>query len=140
MSNASVMTIKKDFLKVNESLRGALDKIRGDYKLPTLRFEYDYSAPKDFFNKGLAYYMAKDYSKALQYFEESVLADRDYGYGFYGIALVAATNGQNSMALENLNKAISKNEVIYQRALVAPVLEDIRKTQEFFDLFSKNLN
>jgi len=135
LSDASVMTRRSDFLKINESLRGALDIIRGDYKLATLRFEYDYSEPKDFFNKGLAYYMAKDYVKATEFFEESVLAGRDYGYGFYGLALVAASSNQNEIALLNLRKAISSNEVIYQKALIDPTLEELRDTPEFFELF-----
>ncbi|MDN3205725.1 TPR end-of-group domain-containing protein [Algoriphagus sediminis] len=135
LSDASVMTRRSDFLKINESLRGALDIIRGDYKLATLRFEYEYSEPKDFFNKGLAYYMAKDYVKATEFFEESVLAGRDYGYGFYGLALVAAASNQNDIALLNLRKAISSNEVIYQKALIDPTLEELRDTPEFFELF-----
>ncbi len=136
LSDASVLTRRSDFLKINESLRGALDIIRGDYKLATLRFEYEYSEPKDFFNKGLAYYMAKDYAKAVEFFEESVLSGRNYGYGFYGLALVAAASKQDDIALLNLDKAISSNEVIYQKALIDPVLEDLRQSQEFFDLFN----
>ncbi|MHA7130007.1 tetratricopeptide repeat protein [Algoriphagus namhaensis] len=135
LSDASVLTRKEDFLKVNESLRGALDILRGDYKLATLRFDYDYSEPKDFFNKGLAYYMAKNYANASINFEESVLANREYGYGYYGLAMVAAASRQTDVALIHLAKAIETNEVLYQKALIDPVFEELRREPEFFEIF-----
>ncbi|WP_373399736.1 hypothetical protein V8V91_08795 [Algoriphagus halophilus] len=55
LSDASVLTKNEDFIRLNESLRGSIDIIRGDYKLATLRFQYQYSSPQDFFNKGLAF-------------------------------------------------------------------------------------
>ncbi len=139
LSDASVLTRNEDFLKVNEGLRGALDIIRGDYRLATLRFDYDYSDPKDFFNKGLAYYLAKDYANATLSFEESVLHDRNFGYGYYGLAMVAAKSGQNEVAVIQLQKAIDTNELIYQRALIDPVFEEIRSEKAFFDIFRQNI-
>ena len=79
LSDASVLSRDLNFLKINESLRGALDVILCDYRLATLRFDYPYSDAKDFFNKGLAYYLAKDYGNSSLSFEESVIADRNYG-------------------------------------------------------------
>lgn len=137
LSDASVMSKRKEFLRINESLRGALDIIRGDYKLATLRFNYDYSEPKDLFNKGLAYMLAKDYASATLYFEESIQADRNYGYGFYGLAWIGAASNQNQVALEQLGKAIQSSEIIYQKALIDPVFEEIRNFPEFFELFKK---
>lgn len=137
LSDATTLTRREDFLKINESLRGALDIIRGDYKLATLRFDYEYSEPKDFFNKGLAYYMAKDYANATLFFEESVFARRDYGYGFYGLAMVAAASNQKEVALIHLTKAIDSNEVLYQKALIDPIFEELRSSQEFFEIFRK---
>src|SRR5690606_6326890 len=81
LSDASVLTRNEDFLKYNESLRGALDIIRGDFKLATLRFDYSYTEPKDFFNKGLAYFLSGDLANASLSFEESVMVGRNYGYG-----------------------------------------------------------
>lgn len=138
LSDATTLTRNEDFLKVNESLRGALDIIRGDYKLATLRFDYDYSEPKDFFNKGLAFYLAEDYANATLNFEESVFARRDYGYGFYGLAMVAAASKQKEVALIHLSKAVGVNELLYQRALVDPVFEEIRASGDFFEIFSSD--
>jgi outer membrane protein OmpA-like peptidoglycan-associated protein len=135
LSEASVMTRNEDFLIRNESLRGALDILRGDYKLATLRFNYDYSDSKDFFNKGLAYFLAEDYANASLSFEESVVAGRNYGYGFYGLALVAAQSGQEEIAIIQLYKAIHSSEVLYQKALVDPIFEELRKSDEFFQIF-----
>ena len=135
LSDASVLTRNQDFLQYNESLRGALDIMRGDYKLATLRFDYLYSEPKDFFNKGLAYFLAGDYANASLSFEESVMAGRNYGYGFYGLAMVAAKSAQTEIALLQLDKAIHASELIYQKALVDPIFEEIRASEEFFQIF-----
>ncbi|WP_296697647.1 hypothetical protein [Algoriphagus sp.] len=139
LSDASVLTKNEDFIKSNESLRGALDIIRGDYKLATLRFQYQYSDPKDFFNKGLAYFMSGDYANASLSFEESVTAGRSYGYGYYGLALIAAASGQKEVVLIHLKAAIDASEVLYQRALIDPEFEEIRETQEFFEIFRPDL-
>jgi outer membrane protein OmpA-like peptidoglycan-associated protein len=139
LSDASILTKNEDFLKMNESLRGALDIIRGDYKLATLRFDYPYTQAKDYFNKGLAYFLAKDYANATLSFEESVIADREYGYGYYGLAMVASKNAQKEVAIIQLKKAIDTNELIYQRALIDPVFEEIRSEQAFFDIFRQNI-
>ncbi|MBN3584288.1 hypothetical protein JYB64_17965 [Algoriphagus aestuarii] len=135
LSDASVLTKNEDFLRLNESLRGALDIIRGDYKLATLRFQYQYSNPKDFFNKGLAYFMSGDFANASLSFEESVTAGRSYGYGFYGLALIAAASGQEEVALIHLKRAIDSSEVLYQKSLIDPEFEELRQTQEFFEIF-----
>lgn len=140
LSDASVLTRNEDFLKYNESLRGALDIMRGDYKLATLRFDYTYTEAKDFFNKGLAYFLAKDFANASLSFEESVMAGRNYGYGFYGLAMVAAQSGQAEIALLQLDRAIHASELLYQKALVDPVFEEIRSTDEFFQIFKPKEN
>jgi outer membrane protein OmpA-like peptidoglycan-associated protein len=135
LSDASVLTRNQDFLRYNESLRGALDIMRGDYKLATLRFDYPYTEPKDFFNKGLAYFLIGDLANASLAFEESVMAGRNYGYGFYGLAMVAAQSAQLEVALLQLDKAIHASELIYQKALVDPIFEEIRASEEFFQIF-----
>lgn len=139
LSDASVLTRDEDFLKYNESLRGALDIMRGDYKLATLRFDYDYTEPKDFFNKGLAYFLSEDFANASLSFEESVMAGRNYGYGFYGLAMIAASSGQTEIALLQLDKAIHASELIYQKALVDPIFEEIRSSDEFFQIFKSSV-
>ncbi|MEN2282328.1 hypothetical protein AAGF08_09335 [Algoriphagus sp. SE2] len=135
LSDASVLTKNEDFIKSNESLRGALDILRGDYKLATLRFQYQYADPKDFFNKGLAYFMSGDYANASLSFEESVTAGRSYGYGYYGLALIAAESGQKEVVMIHLKAAIDASEVLYQKALIDPEFEEVRETQEFFEIF-----
>jgi hypothetical protein len=135
LSDASVLSRDPDFLMVNESLRGALDIMRGDYKLAILRFDYPFIEPSNLFNKGLAYFLAKDYSNASLSFEESVLAGRNFGYGYYGLAMVAALSGQEELALIQLQKAIESSEQIYQKALIDPIFEELRQNQDFFEIF-----
>ncbi len=135
LSDASGLSRNPEFLKHNESLRGALDIMRGDYKLAILRFDYPYSEPGNLFNKGLAYFLAKDYANASLSFEESVIAGRNFGYGYYGLAMVAALSGQDEVALIQLQKAIESSEQIYQKAMVDPVFEELRLKKDFFEIF-----
>jgi len=132
LSDASTMTSSPDFLQHNEALRGALDILRGDYKLATLRFDYSFTDPKDYFNKGLAYYMIGDYINANLAFEESVLLGRTFGYGYYGLAMIAAAGGQKEVAMIQLKKAIAANRQLAERAFQDPLFEELRTSPEFF--------
>jgi len=132
LSDASTMTLNPDFLQHNEALRGALDILRGDYKLATLRFDYPFTDPKDYFNKGLAYYMVSDYMNANMAFEESVVQGRAFGYGYYGLAMIAAAGGQEEIAMIQLKKAIAANRQLSDRAFRDPLFEELRNSPAFF--------
>ncbi|WP_111671784.1 TPR end-of-group domain-containing protein [Algoriphagus litoralis] len=138
LSEASGMTQNSDFIQTNEALKGALDILRGDYKLATLRFDYKFSNPKDYFNKGLAYYMIQDYSNATMAFEESVEQGREFGYGFYGLAMIAAASGQKEVAIIHLKKAIAANRQLADKAFRDPLFEELRESKEFFTELSSN--
>jgi hypothetical protein len=43
------------------------------------------------------------------------------------------------VAIIQLKKAIDSNELIYQRALIDPVFEEIRSEQAFFDIFRQDI-
>ena len=131
LSVASSLSKDIDFLVENENLRGALDVWRGDYKLARIRYEYPSSDPSLLFNKGIAFLLAEDYAKATQAFEESVMANRDFGYGFYGLALVAALSGQEDIAWIHLQKAMSLKADIDHKAKYEPIFESIRRTNSF---------
>lgn len=124
-----------DFLNHNEGLRGALDILNGDYKLATIRFNRTEENESNFFNKGIAYFLTKDYLAASENFEAAVQADRESGYGFYGIALVAAANGDRVALMENLGKAVERSEFLKEKALQDINFKNYRDEQEFIDLF-----
>lgn len=136
LSEASGMTKKEEFIKSNELLRGALDILRGDYKLATLRFDFKITDPKDLFNKGLAYYMVGDYAMATVAFEESVIQGRSFGYGYYGLAMIAMQTGQGEIAAIHLKNAIDANKKLKEKAYLDPVFEELSKLPYFFDSFS----
>ncbi len=138
LSDASTLSQNPDFLQHNEALRGALDILRGDYKLATLRFDYRFADPKDYFNKGLAYYLVGDYPNATMAFEESVVQGRSFGYGYYGLAMIAAAGGQKEIALIQLKKAIAANRQLSERAFQDPLFEELRNSQEFFAELATN--
>jgi tetratricopeptide (TPR) repeat protein len=125
LSEASVLSKNPDFIQANEMLRGALDVQRGDYKLATLRFDYSIDDPKDLFNKGLAYYMLGDYTKATQAFEESVIRGREFGFGYYGLAMIAIQSGQAEIAAIQLKKAISYNSSLLEKLVTDPIFEEL---------------
>jgi tetratricopeptide (TPR) repeat protein len=124
-----------EFLNYNEGLRGALDILNCDYKLATIRFNRTIENESNFFNRGIAYFLSKDYLKALENFEASVQADRETGYGFYGLALVAAVNRDRDAMLENLGKAVERSEYLKQRAFKDINFKNYRNEPEFINLF-----
>lgn len=138
LSQASSLTQNADFVQHNEALKGALDILRGDYKLATLRFDYKFTDPKDYFNKGIGFFMIEDYTNATIAFEESVVQGRVFGYGFYGLAMIAAGSGQNEIALIHLKKAIAANRQLADRAFNDPLFEELRESEEFFREASSN--
>ncbi len=122
LSEASVLAKEDASLShAIESLRGALDVQRGDYKLALLRFGYPMVSTEDWFNKGLACYLIGDYQGANAAFEASVLAKREFGYGYYGLALVAMELGQLESARFYLEKAITAKIGLKQKIAVDPV-------------------
>ncbi|MCR9013467.1 tetratricopeptide repeat protein [Aquiflexum gelatinilyticum] len=137
ISEASAMEKEEtnDFLNYNEGLRGALDIINGDYKLATIRFNKTIENESNYFNKGLAYFLSEDYLKASENFESSVQADREAGFGFYGLALVAAVNRDRMALMENLGKAVERSEYLKQKALTDINFKNYRDEQEFINLF-----
>jgi tetratricopeptide (TPR) repeat protein len=125
LSEASVLSKKPEFIMPNEMLRGALDVLRGDYKLSTLRFDFKIKDPKDLFNKGLAYYLIGDFAQATMAFEESVIQGREFGYGYYGLAMIAVQTGQGEIAAIHLQKAISYNKSLLQLLVTDPIFEEL---------------
>ncbi len=122
LSEASVLAKEDASLShAIESLRGALDVQRGDYKLALLRFGYPIVSTEDWFNKGLACYLIGDYQGANAAFEASVLAKREFGYGYYGLALVAMELGQLESARFYLEKAITAKIGLKQKIAADPV-------------------
>ncbi len=137
LSQASTLTQDARFVQKNEALRGALDILRGDYKLATLRFENPGNDPWILFNKGLAFFMLEDYLKASAAFEDSVSFGRELGYGYYGLAMIAVSSGQAEVAMIHLQKAAEYNKNLKARSLYDPVFEDLRETREFLEVLSK---
>lgn len=125
LSEASVLSKNPEFVQANEMLRGALDVQRGDYKLATLRFDLPTQDPKDLFNKGLAYYMLGDYTEATLAFEKSVIQGREFGLGYYGLAMIAIQTGQSEIAVIQLKKAFSYNSNLLERMTFDPIFEEL---------------
>lgn len=123
LSEASVLALGDASLtKAIESLRGALDVRRGDYKLALLRFGYPMESAEDWFNKGIAFYLIEDYLGANMSFEASVLAQREFGYGYYGLALVAMELGQVESANFYLEKAVASKVGLKRKIAADPIL------------------
>ncbi len=122
-----------EFLRFNEGLRGAIDIINGDYKLATIRLNRAPESDANLFNKGLAYFLAEDYKNALEAFEESIQFNREYGYGFYGLAMVATLSDDRQSFYENLSKAVQRSEFLRERAMTDLMFKKYRGEAEFLE-------
>ncbi|WP_246539166.1 TPR end-of-group domain-containing protein [Litoribacter ruber] len=133
MSDASTKDQSEEFTHVNDATRGAVDIINGDYKLATIRLNNVPENETNLFNKGLAYLLAEDYRNATNAFEESVMVNRDFGYGFYGLAIVAARSGNQDVMYENLKKAAERSSELKRRAATDPEFRAYKEESAFRD-------
>lgn len=124
-----------EFLRFNEGVRGALDIMNGDYKLATIRLNRAPETSLNFFNKGLAYLLADELGLASIAFEESVQQNRENGYGFYGLAVIAAISGDRQALFENLRKATEKSEFLKERALKDVLFKSYHDDPDFMNVF-----
>lgn len=106
----------EELKSANDASLGAVGILSGDYKLAGLHLNNAPENEANLFNKGLAFLLADDYRNARNAFEESAIVDKEYGYGFYGLALVAARTGDETLLYENLQKAVQSNEFLKKRA------------------------
>src|SRR5690606_27699596 len=114
---ASSMAEENQELKsANDASLGAVGIMSGDYKLATLHLNNAPENEANLFNKGLAFLLAEDFRNARNAFEESAIVNKSYGYGFYGLALVAARTGDEALLYENLQKAVQNNASLKKRA------------------------
>ncbi|MBD8489994.1 hypothetical protein IFO69_14650 [Echinicola sp. CAU 1574] len=120
-----------EFNSFNEGKRGAIDIIRGDYKLATLRLKEAPETATNLFNKGLAFYLAEEYAQAAVAFEESALSNMEFGYAFYGLALVAAQNRDEERLYENLQKAVQRSPYLKRRAATDMEFKDYFQEAEY---------
>jgi len=119
LSTASVLAKSTPkLLSTIDLLRAALDIRRGDYKLALLRFGSASKGADDLFNQGLANFLVGDYASANLSFESAVLADRESGYGYYGLAMVALELGQLESMSFYLEKAMVVNPFLRAKAKI----------------------
>lgn len=129
---ASSLAEENDELKsANDASLGAVGIMSGDYKLATLHLNNAPENETNLFNKGLAFLLAEDYRNARNAFEESAIVDNSYGYGFYGLALVAARTGDEPLLYENLQKAVQRSEFLKKRAASDHEFQAYRDKAEF---------
>jgi tetratricopeptide (TPR) repeat protein len=128
-----------EFLRINEGVRGGLDILNGDYRLATIRLNRAPENEINLFNKGLAYFLVDDLAPALEAFEESVQANREFGYGFYGLAMIAAVSGDKQGLFENLKKAVERSEFLKDRALREILFQPYQGEAEFLQIFKSPL-
>jgi tetratricopeptide (TPR) repeat protein len=126
LSEASTLAKGDELLATAiDLLRGALDIRRGDYKLSLLRLNRPLQKAEDFFNKGIAHFLLGDYLNASVAFESSVIQNRELGYGYYGLALVAMESEQFESALLYLEKASFYNPVLKEKIRMDPSVESL---------------
>ncbi|SHN21826.1 hypothetical protein SAMN04488057_11149 [Cyclobacterium lianum] len=131
---ALALTRSDRLTKRYEAALGAVSIFNGDYRLAAIHLNKAVQNPVNLFNQGLANLLAKDYYNATVKFEESAIQNMSNGFPFYGLALVAARNGEVDKLYENLRKAVSRSEYLRQRALVDREFGLYHEQQRFKDI------
>jgi tetratricopeptide (TPR) repeat protein len=113
---AIALTNSDDLLKVHQAALGAVSIFNGDYRLAVIHLNKADKNPVNLFNQGLAnVLMGDDYNATLQ-FENSAIRNMGNGFPFYGLAIIAARNGEEMKLYENLRKAITRSDFLRNRA------------------------
>lgn len=102
--------------KVHQAALGAVSIFNGDYRLAVIHLNDAEKSPVNLFNQGLANVLSGDYYNATIQFENSAIQNMSNGFPFYGLAIIAARNGEETKLYENLKKAITRNEFLRDRA------------------------
>lgn len=110
------LTQSPSLRKMHHGKLGAVSLLNGDYRLAVIHLDQAEMDEVNLFNKGLAYFMIRDFYNALIVFEDCALLNINNGYPFYGFALIAAKNGETGKLYENLEKAVEKSEFLRTRA------------------------
>jgi|GEM_PF-2494927 len=113
---ANALTNSDKLLKVNQAALGAVSIFNGDYRLAVIHLNKAENNPINLFNQGLANVLSGDYYNATIQFENSAIQNMGNGFPFYGLALIAARNGEEMKLNENLKKAITRSDFLRKRA------------------------
>lgn len=113
---ANALTKSDKLTKIHQAALGAVSIFNGDYRLAVMHLNYAENNPVNLFNQGLANVLSGDYYNATLQFENSAIQNMGNGFPFYGLALIAARNGEETKLYENLKKAIVRNEYLRKRA------------------------
>jgi tetratricopeptide (TPR) repeat protein len=125
------LTEKDELRRMHEAKLGAVSIHTGDYRLGIIHLDKAFPNEITLFNKGLAYFLAEDYLNSLINFEEAAMMNMENGYPFYGMALIAARNGEIDKLGEYLGKAAEKSRALKRRAVEDLEFMVYRETEEF---------
>ena len=120
--------------KMHQAKLGAASILNGDYRLAAIHLDQAERNEINLFNRGLAYFMVRDYFNATVSFEDSALFNLENGYPFYGLALVAARSGEESKLVENIEKAISRTASLKNRVAYDLEFADYHQSESFLQI------
>lgn len=129
------LTQSDEIRKAHQGKLGAVSVLNGDYRLAAMHLNQGERNEINVFNRGLAYVMLEDYYNSTIAFEDCAVLNIENGYPFYGLALVAARNGEVDKLFENLQKAVEKNHYLRQRAMSDLEFLFYRQHDRFKEIF-----
>jgi tetratricopeptide (TPR) repeat protein len=120
--------------KMHQAKLGAASILNGDYRLAAIHLDQAERNEINLFNRGLAYFMARDFFNATISFEDSALLNFANGYPFYGLALVASRSGEEGKMVENIERAITRTEYLRNRVAYDLEFADYHQTESFLQV------
>ena len=123
--------------KLHQAKLGAASILNGDYRLAAIHLDQAEQDEINLFNKGLAYFLARDYFNAMISFEDCALLNLQNGYPFYGLALIAARGGEENKLIENIEKAITRTEHLKNRVAYDLEFADYHQMEDFLRVIRK---
>jgi tetratricopeptide (TPR) repeat protein len=115
IQKASSMVSDDASQKVMNGVKGALEIRAGKYDAAVASLSNSAQTSDNAFNKGLAYVLKKDYTKAKTALKEAAELNANDAWIYYVSAIAAARMNEKSEVIAMLNKAVSMNADLKQK-------------------------
>lgn len=117
LDKAEGFSPRSEVVKGDNGVKGAIQIKNGDYEGAINSLSNAEETTDNLYNKGLAQLLNKDYQNALSTFNEVIEMESDHAKAHYGAAVASARAENESEAYSHLEKAVSNDPSLKERAL-----------------------
>ncbi|MGK7394458.1 MAG: tetratricopeptide repeat protein [Candidatus Cyclobacteriaceae bacterium M3_2C_046] len=131
ISQAEDLNPSSENLRGLNAVKGTVEIMRAEYTQAIQDLTNAEETADNLFNLGLAYLLNNDPQNAMTAFEEASEQDNDAALAYYGRAIAAARMNNESAVFDNLERAVSLEPELKERALNDLEFRQLAGTDQF---------